>query len=392
MHSILQWNVRNIKSQKLHLQHAIDILEPSILCLQETHLKPHHNINLSKFQETYRKDRVNRAGGGVLVAVRRNIASEIIHINSDLEAVAAKTYFKEKTLTVCSLYLPPDLTNTNLTDKLNKLKELLPKPFIMCIDSNAHHPFWGSPKEDKRGKIISNFLEENDLILHNSGEPTYLSNQGTLTHIDITISTADIATLFNWQPHNDTFNSDHFPIYIKADLNSHTLSPPRWKLSKADWKAFASKLKIPNTYLSPTQACGSVTTAILNAANTTIPKTSKDTVRKSAYWWTKKVAESQRNKKKALTKYRNHLGNLQLWIAYKKSRSIYRHTVLEAQKQSWQSFLANFSTNTNSSQIWKQVKILTKGPTTKNIVLKENNQILTTPLDVANNLASHFAN
>ena len=392
MHSILQWNIRNFKSQKPHLQHAIDIIKPSILCLQETHLKSEHNINISSFPELYRKDRIDRAGGGVLVAVRKDIASELINIDSELEVVAVKIFFNNKTLTICSLYLPPDLQNDNLHMKLHELKQLLPKPFVICIDANAHHPVWGSSTEDKRGKIIVNFIEDNDLILLNTGEPTYLSNYGTFTHIDITVSSADISTHFGWQPHNDTFNSDHFPILIKADFSHHTSPlPPRWKLSKADWKAFMENLKLPNKYLSPTQACGSVTTAILDAANKTIPKTSNETIKKSAYWWTHEVAKAHRNKKKALTKYKNHLGNLQYWIDYKKCRATFRHAVLEAQKKSWHKFLSNFTSNTNSSQVWKQVKILTKGPTTKNIAIKDNNQLLTDPLDVANKFAAHFA-
>ena len=80
------------------------------------------------------------------------------------------------------------------------------------MDTNAHHSDWGSPRIDPKGNLISNWIDDNDLVLLNNEEPTFMSNVGTFSHIDLTNCSSNIASEMNWKTYHDTLNSDHFPI------------------------------------------------------------------------------------------------------------------------------------------------------------------------------------
>ncbi|GFN87761.1 hypothetical protein PoB_001426700 [Plakobranchus ocellatus] len=94
---------------------------------------------------------------------KRNRLSEI-DLRTGLHAAAA-TISLEKTLTVCSMYVPPNSPISKLS--LAELFEQLPKPFLVLGDFNAQSPAWGDFHGVGRGRILE------DLIILNSGEQTF---------------------------------------------------------------------------------------------------------------------------------------------------------------------------------------------------------------------------
>ena len=179
----MQWNVRGFYPQRPFLLHAIDTIYPHILCMQETHLKQQHNATLPSFQQPIRVDRLDQQGGGVAVFVKQGLPFTKIDLTTNLEAVALIIHYPNRTITICSLYIPPNYSNINLHTELNSLIKQLPHPLVLCTDANAHHEIWGSPISDGRGNIIYNIIEDQNLVLLNSGEPTYLTNNGKLAII-----------------------------------------------------------------------------------------------------------------------------------------------------------------------------------------------------------------
>ena len=101
--------------------------------------------------------------------------------------------------------------------------------------------------------------------------------------------------------------------------------------------------------------------------------------------------QSKKDKNKAHNKYCNNLGNINLWITYKKYRAIFRNTIKNAARNSWIQFLNKLDCRTSSTQVWKQVNILRKGPTIKCIILKQNNNTISSPEQVTNILARTFS-
>ena len=139
-----------------------------------------------------------------------------------------------QTLTVSSIYTPPDYKadqlqkhncknkKHNCKNKKNKkqvLRQLL-HPYTVCADSNAHHTAWGSDESDTSGKMLIEFIDEEDLMIINNEEPTYLTNTGNFTNIELTISSKDIATTFSWNPHHDFLDSDHCSVIIQTAVGA----------------------------------------------------------------------------------------------------------------------------------------------------------------------------
>ena len=140
--SVIQWNCRRLRPIFDELSLLIVKHNPLAVCFQETFLKPTDNITVKgfdlyhKFQETE-----NRASGGVSIFVNENIPQSIIKLNTNLQAVAVKVT-AHKTITLCSVYLPPrNYFNFNPKDLQNVIDQL-PSPFILMGDFNGHHTLW----------------------------------------------------------------------------------------------------------------------------------------------------------------------------------------------------------------------------------------------------------
>ena len=78
-----------------------------------------------------------------------------------MQAVAISATL-HKTITVCSVYIPPNEEPKDL--ELNNLIEQLPRPFIIMGDFNSHNEIWGSKKTDKKGKSHRIFIESTSVV------------------------------------------------------------------------------------------------------------------------------------------------------------------------------------------------------------------------------------
>ena len=332
------------------------MLHPSILCLQETHLRPLSRCSLASYQDPVRFDRSVQRGGGVALFVGSSIPCSPLTLVTPLEAVAAQIYLPQCHLTVCSLYLPPQLPNDSLSEHLTSLTRSLPSPYLLAMDANAHHPHWGSSAVDARAAILFDFLDSANLVCLNSGEPTFCSSS---SHIDLTFCSPTLAPLFSWHPHFDSFNSDHFPILLDSSFSSPcTSSIPKWNLSAADWDRFRSDLHLPTQFESPDQSCQSTSDALLSAATHSDPLSTPRPRRRVAFCWTRACTEARRKKNVALTRYRHHRGDVSAWINFKKAQASFRLTVRQAKQSSWSQFVSGLSSSCTSSQVWKRVRLL----------------------------------
>lgn len=241
---IIQWNMNgffnNFEELKLLTSHQ----NPYIICLQETHLKIHQRATYNGYQ-MYRKDFStvsDRAKGGVCTLVKSNFSSELVQLDSNLQAVAVRVQFPMN-FTLCNIYFPPN-DHIKYADVFNLVQQL-PKPFILGGDFNAHSILWGSNHTSTRGRIIERILEDFDINLMNDGSKTHFTvSSCTESAIDLTFCTPYLSISFSWEVHDELYGSDHYPIIMHHNL-SHTSdsSRPRWKVDTADWSKFATLLE-----------------------------------------------------------------------------------------------------------------------------------------------------
>ena len=209
--------MRSYQYQRPYLQSAMDQIKSVAFCLQETHLKPGKDASLPNYHyPPLRADRLDSKGGGVAIFIHKSIQYIPLKVDTNLELVAAKVFINQKPIDIANAYFPPQMTTDEIEEALDIFKANLTSPFIITFDSNAHHTDWGSPEHniDNKGKIISEWIEENGIQLLNNGEPTWMSPSGTFSHIDLTLCSQELAAGINWYPHYDPCNSDHFPIIL----------------------------------------------------------------------------------------------------------------------------------------------------------------------------------
>ena len=144
-----------------------------------------------------------------------------------------------KTITLCSVYLPPcNHFNFNPKDLQNVIDQL-PSPFILMGDFNGHHTLWGCEDVNNRGQQLEDLIVKNYLILFNDKSHTYFhSASGTFTSIELTLSSPSLFLDFSWKVGPDPCGSDHFPLLLENDGPPSLERVQRWKLAKANWDQF----------------------------------------------------------------------------------------------------------------------------------------------------------
>ena len=191
MSDILQWNCKGLRTRAEELKILIRDNDPGIVCLQETKLgMSSFNPGMNYIFHASPPPAGERAKGGAGIIVKKSIQHSVIRLNTSLQAVAISLIL-DKQLTVCSLYLPPDLHFTN--SDLQGLASQLPTPYLILGDFNSHNPLWGSASIDAKGKIVEDFIDANSLTIYNDGSATFHNvHSNHSSSIDLSICTIDV--------------------------------------------------------------------------------------------------------------------------------------------------------------------------------------------------------
>ena len=167
----MQWNCKSLRSRNEDLKVLLKDENPGVICLQETKLgNSPYNPGLNYNIYTMNPIDGDRAHGGVAIIINKMVQHRSIPLNTVLQAVAVRACF-EREITICSLYLPPR-SEISIND-IQSLARQLPPPFVLLGDFNSHNPLWGGNTLDVEGRIIDDFIQNNDLSLFNNGAMTF---------------------------------------------------------------------------------------------------------------------------------------------------------------------------------------------------------------------------
>lgn len=393
MTNIIQWNCRGLKINLLELTLLVQSFLPTAFCLQETHLKESDNVSLKGYNMYSTFSKVDeRAAGGSSIFVKDNVIHSTVQLTTDLQAVAIRLSL-DKTITLCSIYIPPN----SIIDKakLKNLTDQLPSPFILMGDFNAHNPLWGSKSHNIKGKIIEDFVSQEGLCIFNDGSNTYLHpGNGSYSAIDITICDPSLLLDYSWRVHDDLCGSDHFPIVLEHLFTSAQQRVPRLKLDKADWSLFENlcqaelQSKMFETVQDPILTFNTVLTSI---ADRTIPKTSANPKHPSKPWFDDACDQAIGDRKKSERRF-NQQPTTENLSNFRVFRAKARRTCRQARRTSWKKFVSEITSRTPMTKVWNMIQKI-KGKNSKATVkhLKNGNDLLTSEKDIANKLGETFA-
>ena len=188
----------------------ISLLNPATICLQETFIKENHNLKALNYKQYhYIHNTEHRANGGTSILVRNDIPQSQFPIKSKLQAVATQVTL-HKTITICSIYIPPH-EQINKTELKNLIKQLT-KPLG---DFNNHNTLWGSQPTDIKGSKIEQLINDQNLCLLNQKEPTHINpTNGSPSSIDLTLCDPSSFMEYTWNTYDNVCGSDHYRVII----------------------------------------------------------------------------------------------------------------------------------------------------------------------------------
>ena len=390
---IIQWNCRGLKANFDELSLLINKHKPAALCLQETFLKEDDTISL-KFHSIYNKiyTEGNKAQGGVSVIVNNSVPHRHIQLDTSLQAVAVRLSL-HNTITLCSLYLPPNkpIHQGSLDDLISQL----PQPFLLVGDFNAHNTIWGCTDTNRRGDQIENFMSVNSLsFLNDPSAKTYLHPaSGSYSSIDLSFCSPVLLPDFSWRCLEDTCGSDHFPIILNENKPSVLDRPQKWKLSKANWSKF-QMLCEQNIVHHAFEDCEDpsflFSSLLFDAAKQSIPQTSTNPKRPDKPWFTSECKEAVRERKASLRKF-NLRPTQENLNDFRIRRAKARCTIKTSKRKSWRDYVSRLNSRTSTKKTWDMIRKMNgKGPSHISH-LTSNNQEIDNPQDIADTLAETFS-
>ncbi|MES9951106.1 MAG: reverse transcriptase domain-containing protein [Candidatus Thiodiazotropha sp.] len=391
-HRILQWNCRGLKSNFNEILLLLSLLRPSVLCLQETFLKPDDSINFKGFNiYNYIHQDCVRPSGGSSILIQSSCPQRQLQLTTDLQAVAVSVTL-DKEVSICSVYIPPNFTLQ--AKQLDDLLSQLPSPYMLLGDFNGHNFLWGCSENNQRGKLIEEFIGKNDICLMNDTSSTYIHPAtGNFSSLDLSLCHPSLLLDFEWSVCDDQHGSDHFPVLIESVNTSEEDHNLKWKLNKANWELFDSlctqNLSIEN-FDKSLDVAADFTSSLIEISDKCIPKTS--TIKsKSRPWYNDDCKEAIRQRKQALSKFcksptKEKLNDIKVF------RAKARRTIKASKRKSWQTYVSKLNHRTPVKKVWDMIrKISGKSKSPNYSHLNTNGEdMATTKEDIANTLGGTF--
>ncbi|GFW54500.1 hypothetical protein TNCV_2231741 [Trichonephila clavipes] len=176
--SLCSWNANGILSKLTELKIFIEQHSPDLILIQETHLRPSHNINIANYT-CYRNDRPtssdnNRAFGGTLILVKNaiNYYSLPTPPMQTIEAtIVILTPFDHDPISIVSVYIPPHSDEYTFTIDIENLIQTSSN-CVLFGDFNAPHTAWNCNTNSSRGVRLLDFTNLANLYIAYPDTPT----------------------------------------------------------------------------------------------------------------------------------------------------------------------------------------------------------------------------
>ena len=172
-------NVRSIVNKKNELNIMVEDIDPYIIGIPESWVNTdvtYAELGLTGYV-MFRRDRIGRRGGGVILYVKESIQAYEIKLEREAdydEAVWCKIVSGNSKLTIGLVYRSPNINKEDNTKIQNAIKEV--RKGIIMGDFNHGHIQW-KPLESTRGEDQQFlFLIQDSFLIQHVLEPTRRDN------------------------------------------------------------------------------------------------------------------------------------------------------------------------------------------------------------------------
>ena len=172
----------------------------------------------------FRRDRIGRRGGGVILYVEESILADEIELESETdcdEAVQCKIVSGNSTLTVGLVYQSPNISNEDNIKIQNAIKLVSKGECIIMGDFNHGHIQWKSLESTGGEDQQFLYLIQERFLTHHMPKPTRGENV-----LDIVLSSQK-ELVDNVKIHEPLGNSDHNQIHFDINVKSESKNKNR---------------------------------------------------------------------------------------------------------------------------------------------------------------------
>jgi len=236
---------------------------------------------------------------------------------------------------------------------------------LLGIDSNAHHPAWGSPNSNIRGNILETFFRDHNLTILNEGNQPTFQRVNCATHIDITVTSSLVTPLVRgWEVLEAELFSDHRCLFTKLN-KAKTVKRKFLNLKKTDWEAFTTELNSLDWTLTPITSTTEVEKAseyfysnVMEVLKSTTPYSYANGSHRKESWWSEELRQMRRDLHTLSRQLNNNPNLVEDYNALKRE---YARSIRKAKYSSWLKFTGDIQKMPEASRL---AKILTKSKTT----------------------------
>ena len=391
--TLLQWNAQNIKAHFAFFYRYLASINfsPDIICIQESHLKPHLEFKLKGYIP-FRKDRTFARNGGVLTLIKNNISHSELICPPDIESIGIQIKTIHGVLNIFNIY------NPGMDIDMDAYKHFFIDNSIICGDFNAHNPLWGSQYMDKRGQIMESLITDSNHVILNTGQGTYIVSKDKTSCIDLTMVSNSLASQSDWVVGDDELGSDHYPITITLNSIPSRESPfPTFHgTNNVDWTEFQDLTNDSFTSFVFPSNIDDIHNSIISIFDNCMEQAARtpSTTRRhfvNVPYWNSDCELAYKNKVRSKRKaHKSHL--LEDYISFRRYKAICQKVIRSRQRQYWQDYCSTLNRNSNLSKVWKTVKGMKGHSSYKPIpTLNSDSHQYTTNQEKANILGQHFA-
>lgn len=369
---IVFWNAHSAIRKKIEIKELIQ--EVDIFICVESWLKPKNDFLFSGFK-TFRKDRLERDGGGLVFLVRNNLAFHgIEHFKSKTSAVELAgirvTNVNPQVDILCVYRVPgPSLSQSQWDDVfIDIIKD---NHTLVVGDFNSHHSYWNCDKINTDGERLLASIDKFNLFLHNADTKTHLdSSNFHESNIDLIFSSTNLASRISVDVSDDTLGSDHYPINIKIDVLRSIYRKRSFNLKskRTNWEKFNRDLD--SKYVdflgrdfSEASACDKYIfffTLLSNVLKSCTPVKKfvcNSRHRNPAPWWDSDCEKAKRLKKAAFKKSKFTKKPAD-FIDYKRLSASARRLFRCKKRKNFRDFASRINFSSSVKYVWDTCKIL----------------------------------
>ena len=124
---------------------------------------------------------------------------------------------------------------------------------IFLGDFNAHNKNWNCRYTDSNGARLEIAADYSNLFLHNDNTDTHIDIHRSLkSNLDLVFSSVNLSDKIEAKVCDETWGSDHFPIFISVNIDKYFYNKKSFKLKsvRTDWLKFDEELEnsLPSIY------------------------------------------------------------------------------------------------------------------------------------------------